>query len=149
MASVFPSQHAVSFFREICLFQVTAAAGTPYTLYYLWKICMNTLFSAVMSLGPMALLIALVSVPVYYLAYRNAPEPKQRRTLRHYLLGVSAAGILAYGVGAAAGIAVACFAAKAGNLCGLVGIFGLGPLFSAAAIVIYAHLWIKSAREPG
>lgn len=45
------------------------------------------------------------------------------------------------------GIAVACSPADAGNLCGLMGVYGVGPLLSAAAIFLYARSWARNARR--
>ena len=104
--------------------------------------------SIIYSIGPPALLLSLVSVALYYFIYRAAPEPKRHPSVRRYLLVVLGAGVLAYVVGAIVGISAACSAANAGNLCGLVGIFGVGPLLSAGAIFVYAHLWAKNARRP-
>ena len=100
----------------------------------------------VMILGPLALLAALGSGVHYYLKYRNSPEPKRRRSLAVYILGLVALAVLAYPIGVAIGIAVACASADAGNLCGLIGVFGLGPLFSGVAILGFAHSWYKHAR---
>lgn len=93
-----------------------------------------------------ALLIALLCVPVYYLLYRRAPQPKQDRSLGLYLLAAFAAGWIGFVVGTAIGITAACFAEDAGNLCGLAGIFGTGPIAAMLATLIYAHLWYRSAR---
>jgi len=34
----------------------------------------------------------------------------------------------------------------AGNLCGLAGVFGTGPLLSGLAILVYAHVWARRSR---
>jgi peptidoglycan biosynthesis protein MviN/MurJ (putative lipid II flippase) len=100
-----------------------------------------------MTIGPVALLAALISVPMYYLAYRRAQEPKRPRSVARYLLVVLVVGAAAYAIGTVIGIAVACASDTAGNLCGLAGVFGVGPLLAAAAIVLYAHAWAKNARH--
>jgi hypothetical protein len=48
---------------------------------------MNSMLSTAMSIGPMALLAALLSVPIYYLTYRYAPEPKKRLSAARYCAG--------------------------------------------------------------
>lgn len=107
---------------------------------------MNFAITAVMSVGPIALFAALVAVPIYYLIYRCAPEPKKHLSVARYVCMTLGVGALAYAVGAIAGIAVAC-SGRAGNLCGLVGVFGVGPLLSAMAIFFYAHFRAKNARR--
>lgn len=108
---------------------------------------MNSLLDAIMLIGPTALLAALISVPLYYLSYRYAAEPKQQPSVVRYLLTAVGVGTMAYVVGAIAGIAAACAPVNAGNLCGLAGVFGVGPLFSAVAIFIYARSWAQQARR--
>jgi hypothetical protein len=97
--------------------------------------------------GMLALLIGLLSLPVYYIVYRRAPEPKHPRSLAIFLLAALGIGLIAFVVGMALGIFVTCFAEGAGNLCGLAGVFGTGPLLAAAAMIGYAHLWARSARR--
>ena len=95
----------------------------------------------------MALLGALVSVPIYYMTYRYAPQPKRQLSVTRYVLTSLLMGALAYVVGTVAGIAAACSQASAGNLCGLMGVFGVGPLSAAVAIISCAHRWVSHARR--
>jgi drug/metabolite transporter (DMT)-like permease len=108
---------------------------------------MISALSSPTSIGAAALLVALLSLPVYYLIYRHAPEPKKRRSLLRYLLVSLVVGAIAFVIGTMLGIFTACFPASAGNLCGLVGVFGIGPLTSALAMVVYAHHWARDARR--
>lgn len=102
------------------------------------------------SIGPMALLAALIAVPVYFLIYRRAPEPKQQVLAARYVLMTLTVGVAGFIVGAVAGILIACSPEDAGNLCGLAGIFGLGPFLAALAILFYAHAWSrKTCRTIG
>lgn len=103
--------------------------------------------NAILSIGPIALLAALIAVPVYYAIYRYAPDPKKEVSALRYVLGALAAGAAGYVIGTIVGIAVACSSEAAGNLCGLAGVFGAGPLLAAAAILLYAHLWARNARK--
>ena len=50
-------------------------------------------------------------------------------------------------IGTMLGIVAACSPASAGNLCGLAGVFGIGPLTAALAMVVYAHRWASDARR--
>lgn len=45
------------------------------------------------------------------------------------------------------GVGLACFAANAGNLCGLAGFFGLGPLLVGLAIAGTALWLLRQARR--
>lgn len=104
---------------------------------------MNTL----LSIAPIALLVALVAVPIYYAIYRYAPGPKKEVSVVRYVLVVLAVGAVAYLIGTIVGIVAACSPSNAGNLCGLFGVFGVGPLLAAVAILMYAHFWAKNARQ--
>lgn len=107
---------------------------------------MNALFNVLLSAGPMVLLAALVAVPVYYMIYRHAPTPQRPSSLAQYLLACLGVGALAYGTGTMIGIFVICSFREAGNLCGLAGVFGVGPLLSGVAVWVYAHLWTRRMR---
>jgi hypothetical protein len=52
----------------------------------------------------MALLASLISVPIYYLTYRYAPEPKKQLSVARYVLAACLVGALAYVVGTIVGI---------------------------------------------
>ena len=108
---------------------------------------MNVVFSFLLSAGPVALVAALIAVPVYYVLHRNPPEPRQPLSLARYLMACLVAGALGYGAGTMAGIFVACSLPDAGNLCGLVGVFGSGPLFAAVAVFVYAHRRVNRMRK--
>ena len=103
--------------------------------------------NALLSIAPIALLAALVAVPIYYAIYRYAPDPKKEVSVVRYVLVALAVGAVAYLIGTIVGIAAACSPSNAGNLCGLFGVFGVGPLLAAVAILVYAHFWAKNARQ--
>lgn len=105
------------------------------------------MFSLLILVGPIALLAALLAVPVVYLASRPAPASAKCASFLRYLLRAAGAGAAGYLVGAAVGILVACSPEDAGNLCGLAGVFGAGPLLSALAIGIYCFRWAATARS--
>jgi hypothetical protein len=86
-------------------------------------------------------------VPLYYLSYHYAPEPKKQVAVVRYVLMTLVVGALAYLIGTIAGVWAACSSARAGNLCGLAGVLGVGPILSAIAVVIYAHFWARDARR--
>lgn len=98
-------------------------------------------------IGPVALLLAVLVAAAYYIHYVSAPQPKRALPLSRYLLVGTGAALLAYVPGAIVGIATACFPASAANLCGLVGVFGFGPVFAAVAIVAFARFKVQDARR--
>lgn len=108
---------------------------------------MISALSSPASVGTLALLAALLSLPLYYFLYRRLPEPKKQRSLLKYLSTALAVGFIAFVAGMMLGILAFCSAEDAGNLCGLAGVFGTGPLLAAIAVIAYAHFWLRSARR--
>ncbi len=108
---------------------------------------MKFLYSTVVSVGPAVLLLALILMLVYFLNWRSAPEPKKHLSAGVYVLVSLAAGAAAFLAGAAAGIWLACSSADSSNLCGLVGVFGLGPLFAGVAIWSCAYSLTRAPKE--
>jgi hypothetical protein len=99
-----------------------------------------------MSIGPLTLLTALVVMIYVYIRYRlRAPE--RAPSVVRYVGVALLVGVLAYVAGAAVGIYAACSLPNPGNLCGLYGVFGIGPLLSGIAIVVYAGFWAKRAKN--
>lgn len=108
---------------------------------------MNVLLNFSMTAGPAMLGFALILLPMFYLSRRSAIAPKKRLPLPFYLFASLGSGVLFYGVGTAAGIGLACSADNAGNLCGLAGFFGLGPLLAGLAIAGTALWLLRQARR--
>lgn len=100
-----------------------------------------------MLVGPIALLVAVILLAAFYVTYRRAPEPKPQLSAVRYVALALLAGGVAYVVGTAIGIWAACSSANAGNLCGLTGVFGVGPVLAAGAITTYGYLSTRSARR--
>ncbi len=86
-----------------------------------------------------ALLIAAVAV---YFKFRITPDGSHRSIVR-FALGGLAAGIVAGGVGMAAGVVFFC-SYSLGNLCGLGGVFFSGPLAFGVALVVYLFCWARN-----
>lgn len=91
-----------------------------------------------MKAGPLVLLMALVSLPFFYVNHRSAPQSKRQLSLAKFLYIVLVPGLLAFTAGTAVGIGLACAPNNAGNLCGLGGFFGVGPLFSGLVMGLTA-----------
>jgi hypothetical protein len=103
--------------------------------------------NAVILIGPIVLLAALVLAVAYPVRVNLGRNHGPRIHLGRYTLGVGVVGAVAFVAGAALGIAVFCAPDDAANLCGLGGVFGLGPLLAGVGIVISAHCRIRGARN--
>lgn len=106
---------------------------------------MKLFYSTAVLLGPAVLLLALILMLVFYLNWRSTPQPKKNLSGWLYLFRCLGTGVPAFIVGTAAGIWLACSSPDSGNLCGLVGVFGLGPLL--AGVVIGSCAWVQTRSE--
>lgn len=109
---------------------------------------MNDLLNILIAVGPGSLLLALVLAIIAALLGRMPRDPRGRAKVGRYVVGVGVAGAVGFFVGSAVGIAVFCTAEKAGTLCGLGGIFGVGPLLAGLAIAGYVHRQARAATQP-
>ena len=73
---------------------------------------------------------------------RSLPGGAVPSFIRYFAIAVLL-GFAAYFVGAMAGIFAACSSPKAGNLCGIWGALGTGPLLSGLALWSYGPFWRK------
>lgn len=104
---------------------------------------MADVFNLLIKIGPVVLLLGLiVSIALTMFGFTRQGDNKAR-WLGRYVLTSAAIGIVALFVGAALGIAVFCSAEKMGNLCGLGGIFGSGPLLTGISLAIYAYRRVR------
>jgi len=90
-------------------------------------------------IGPVVLLLGLVVSIVLGVLGLARRSGDRARWLGRYVLVSVLIGIVALFVGTALGIAVFCSSEQMGNLCGLGGVFGLGPLLAGIALAIYAY----------
>lgn len=100
---------------------------------------MDGVLNLLIKIGPVVLamgLIASIALAVFGFARRGDDKA---RWLGRYILASVMVGIAALFVGAALGIAVFCSSEKMGNLCGLGGVFGSGPLLAGTSLVIHAY----------
>jgi hypothetical protein len=96
--------------------------------------------------GPIVLVTSAITLPIFYLLYSRANEPKAPLSLPRYVLSAVVLGLVAFVIGTILGIAAACLPADAGNLCGLVRIFGLGPLIAGLVLLAFGYLRTQAAR---
>jgi len=108
---------------------------------------MENFLNPIISIGPkvfgLGLLFALACLVIHTLA----PGPKKDTSLLRYGMVVLGIGVAAFVAGTALGIAAFCSTASSGNLCGLGGVFGVGPLLSGLCISGYAYFWLRGARN--
>jgi len=108
---------------------------------------MGALLNQVISVGPIILGLGLLLAGVCIVVHLLAPGRGVDASLLRFILRTLALGIATFIAGAAVGIAVFCSSASSGNLCGLGGIFGIGPLLSGVCVGWYALAWLKRSRH--
>jgi len=112
---------------------------------------METAFRVLFQIGPMSVLVGGIATVLVYFIYPRAPQSGRKLGFGRYLALSIVAALIGYVAGAAIGIAVACSTPKGGNLCGLMGIFGVGPLLAGMTMFGYACYQIivdcRSARD--
>jgi hypothetical protein len=99
-------------------------------------------------IGPVVLLLGLiVSIALAAFGFVRHADDKAR-WLGRFVLSAAVIGVAALFVGTALGIAVFCSSEKMGNLCGLGGVFGLGPLLAGISLVIHAYRRVLASNAP-
>ncbi len=104
-------------------------------------------FDAIIKIGPIVLLAGLVAMIYFYVRYRDGSTSDHTSSAVRYFGIALLVGIFAYIAGAAMGIHAACSPPSVGNLCGLYGVFGVGPWLAGIAIFLYALVWTKKAHR--
>ena len=97
--------------------------------------------------GPAALVASCVVAYRKYLHHKSIPEPKPKRSGLTLVIVVVGVALFSWPIAAIVGVSAACLIPGSGNLCGLLGLVGVAPLFSAAAIVGTAHQWAAGGRQ--
>jgi len=104
---------------------------------------METAFRVLFQAGPFSAVAGIVATLLVYFIYPRGEGVGRRPFWRYFGMSLIAACI-GYGAGAAIGIGIACSTPRGGNLCGLMGIFGTGPLLAGIAMFGYACWQIAS-----
>ncbi|HWQ38149.1 MAG TPA: hypothetical protein VNM24_05960 [Burkholderiales bacterium] len=108
---------------------------------------MAAMLNLLIKIGPVVFLMGLV-VSIALVAFGFTRRGNDRmRWLGRSVLGLAALGVAALFAGAALGIAVFCSSEKMGNLCGLGGVFGSGPLLAGVSLAIYAYRRVSRASS--
>jgi hypothetical protein len=98
-------------------------------------------FDAIFKLGALALLGGLLATICFYGKLRKDSGPGPAPALARYFGVAILIGIAGYVAGTAIGIYFACSVPAAGDLCGLYGALGVGPLLSGVALFLYGLSW--------
>jgi len=101
---------------------------------------MGTFGGLISIAGSVALMTAIAS-SIYYFVKRHRSHGVTVREGFVYAAGLLVLTLGAWVIGTIFGISVACSSPTSGNLCGLIAIFGIGPLFSAIALFSFAKWW--------
>lgn len=108
---------------------------------------MADVFNLLIKIGPVVLLMGLIaSIALAVFGFARRGDGKTR-WLGRYVLRTAVIGIVALFIGTALGIAVFCSSEKMGNLCGLGGAFGSGPLLAGIAIAVNAYRRVLGASN--
>ena len=99
---------------------------------------MAQLFLAAIAAAFLSPVAAMAVGLVVFIRHRRRVEPARRMSAAVYILALVVSGAGAGGLGLFAGIGVACTGPKAGNLCGLWGVFITGPICAAIAMLAVA-----------
>jgi hypothetical protein len=101
-------------------------------------------FEALAILGALALVTGAVSCLAYYLRRFQQPRPSAVR----YFASAVVAAVVAHVAGAFSGIAVMCSSADAGNLCGIWGALGTGPLLAGLVLWTFGPVYRRAGARP-
>ncbi|MCW5624158.1 MAG: hypothetical protein KIT73_05520 [Burkholderiales bacterium] len=101
------------------------------------------MFELLNTSGAVALLVGVVAVIYFYTRLgRTAPREHVPSIARYFGVAVLWA-VIAFALGAAIGVYAACSTSDAGNLCGLYGFLGTGPLLCGVALFLHGRSWRK------
>lgn len=107
---------------------------------------MGNLLNPAISIGPLVLGLGILTAVVCIALYLRAGSPRVGASLPRFLVLAVVVGFVAFVAGTAIGIWAFCSTPDSGNLCGLGGIFGVGPFLAGIAIGGYAWLWLRGTR---
>ena len=103
-------------------------------------------FEALFILGAVALLVGLMTLVFCFVFIRRATPAVRAPSLARYFGFAGLYGLVAYLAGAMLGIKMGCGAPDAGNLCGIWGALGAGPLLAGIVLGVYGLWWWTRSR---
>src|SRR5918995_6715270 len=98
-------------------------------------------FDELFKLGAVTLLGGLLATIYFYVRCRKMSPPGRAPSFALYFGVAILVGVAAYIVGTAIGSYFACSSPTSGNLCGVYGALGVGPLLSGLALFLYGLSW--------
>ena len=105
-------------------------------------------FDAMFKLGALVLLGGLLATIYFYGKLRKGSGPGPAPAFVRYFGVAILIGIAGYVAGTAIGIYFACSVPAAGDLCGLYGALGAGPLLAGVALFLYGLSWTWQSHAP-
>jgi hypothetical protein len=97
-------------------------------------------FDLLFALGAATLLVGWVAAIACYLQLQRRARPERMPSFTHYFGLATGIGLGAYALGAALGVGIACAPDDSGDLCGVYGVLGSGPLLAGTALTAYGLL---------
>jgi len=107
---------------------------------------MERLLNSAILIGPVVFVLGLLMALACCTIYLSTSKPRKDASLLRYVLALLAMGAVTFIAGAAIGIAAFCSSGSSGNLCGLGGIFGVGPFLSGISMGGYGYFWLRRTR---
>ncbi len=104
-------------------------------------------FEALFILGAVVLLVGMLSMVVFFVLIHRTLPPERAPSLLRYFGFAGLCGLVAYLAGALLGIELGCAAVDAGNLCGVWGALGAGPLLAGVVLEAYGLWWWFRSRS--
>lgn len=100
-------------------------------------------FESLLILAGAVLLTGALATIYFYVRLRRSNGPRVAPSFLRYFAIAALFAFAAYMAGSAIGIAGGCSSSKSGNLCGIWGALGIGPLMSGVALWAYGPLWLR------
>jgi hypothetical protein len=100
-------------------------------------------FQTLFILGAAVFITGLLATVFFYISAIRSSSTKEAPSVWRYVSRAVLIAFAAYMAGSAIGIAGGCYSPKSGNLCGIWGALGVGPLLSGIALWAYGLNWRK------
>jgi uncharacterized membrane protein len=104
-------------------------------------------FEALFVLGAVVLVTGFLATVFFYVSLRQSPSQEATPSFIRYFFFAGLLCLLAYIAGTAVGIYGACRSENSGNLCGIWGALGVGPLSAGVALWSYGFLWRRRLAQ--
>jgi hypothetical protein len=105
------------------------------------------MLNTAITIGPIVLCLGVLVAIACIVIFHREPGLKTGTPLLRFVVLAFVVGIVSFVAGTALGIEAFCSSESSGNLCGLGGVFGVGPFLSGISVGGYACLWLKGTRR--